>query len=202
MVPVSGAMMAAGGPRGSATLRRIVVIGTTGAGKSTLAATLAARLALPRIELDALYWGPRWTPVGRDAFRARVATATAGERWVAAGNYGAVRDLLWPRADTLVWLDYPLAINFWRLTRRSLRRILTREELWAGNRETLRTQFLSRDSLYMWAVRSHARHRRESAALLADPAHARLAMLRFASPRDTARWLATLPTAVRPSPPG
>jgi adenylate kinase family enzyme len=177
------------------TMRRIVVIGTTGAGKSTLAASLAARLDLPQIELDALHWGPRWTPVGRDTFRARVAAATAAERWVAAGNYGTVRDLLWPRADTIVWLDYPLVLSFWRLTRRSLRRILTREELWAGNRETFRTQFLSRDSLYVWAARSHARHRREFAAHLADPAHTHLTTLRFASPRDTARWLATLPAS-------
>jgi len=169
--------------------------GTTGARKSTLAASLAARLDLPPIELDALHWGPQWTPVGRDTFRARVAAATAGERWVAAGNYGAVRDLLWPRADTLVWLDYPLALNFWRLTRRSLRRIVTREELWAGNRETFRAQFLSRDSLYLWAAKSHARHRREFAALFADPTYTHLTAVRLASPRDTARWLATLPSA-------
>lgn len=174
-------------------MQRIVVIGTTGAGKSTLAAMLAARLDLPLIELDALYWGPQWTPVGRDVFRARVAAAATGVRWVAAGNYGAVRDLLWPRADTLVWLDYPLALNFWRLTRRSLRRILTREELWAGNRETFRAQFLSWDSLYIWAARSHARRRRDFAVLLADLAYAHLATVRLVSPRATARWLATLP---------
>ena len=176
-------------------MRRIVVIGTTGAGKSTLAAALAARLDLPLIELDALHWGPQWTAVGRDAFRVRVAAAAAGERWVAAGNYGAVRDLLWPRADTLVWLDYPLALNFWRLTRRSLRRILTREELWAGNRETFRAQFLSRDSLYVWAVRNHARQRREFTALLNESTYAHLTTVRFASPRDTARWLAALPVS-------
>ncbi len=171
------------------TLRRIVVISTTGSGKSTLAASLAARLRLPQVELDALHWGQRWTPVGRDLFRARVAAATAGECWVVAGNYGVIRDL--------VWLDYPLALNFWRLTRRSLRRIVTREELWAGNRETFRAQFLSRDSLYVWAARSHARHRREFTALLADPAYAHLAAMRHASPRDTARWLATLPVSNR-----
>ncbi len=178
-------------------LRRIVVVGTTGSGKSMLAASLAARLRLPQIELDGLHWGPQWTPVGRDIFRARVAAAVAGECWVAAGNYGVGRDLLWPRADALVWLDYPLALNFWRLTRRSLRRIVTREELWAGNRETFRNQFLSRDSVYVWAARSHARHRREFAVLLADPAYAHLAAMRHTSPRDTARWLATLAVSNR-----
>ncbi len=122
-----------------------------------------------------------------------MSAATTGERWVVAGNYGVVRDLVWPRADTLVWLDYPLTLDFWRLTRRSLRRIVTREELWAGNRETFRSQFLSRASLYVWAVRSHARQRREFAALLADPAYAHLTALRL--PRDTSRWLAALPVS-------
>lgn len=170
--------------------RRLVVIGTTGAGKTTLAGRLAAARDMSQIELDALYWGPHWTPVGREQFRERVVAVTTGERWVAAGNYGGVRDLLWSRADTIVWLDYPLAINLWRLTRRSLRRIIAREELWAGNRETFRAQFLSRDSLYIWAVRSHARHRREFRAQLAAPAHAHLRVVRLASPRATRRWLA------------
>lgn len=172
--------------------QRLIVIGTTGAGKTTLAGLLAAARGIPQIELDALYWGPNWTPVGREQFRERVAVATAGERWVAAGNYGRVREFLWSRADTIIWLDYPLVINFWRLTRRSLRRIVTREELWAGNCESFRSQFLSRDSLFVWAARSHARHRREWREQLTLPAYAHLRVVRLVSPRVTRRWLAAL----------
>jgi adenylate kinase family enzyme len=170
--------------------RRIVVLGTTGAGKTTLARRLAGRLGLPHIELDALYWGPGWTAIPTDLFRERAAAATASDRWVADGNYGAVRDIVWPRADLLVWLDYPLAVSFWRLTRRSLRRGLTGEELWNGNRERLRTQFLGRDSLFLWALKSHGRQRREYPAQFIRPEHAHLAVVRLRSPRAARRWLA------------
>jgi adenylate kinase family enzyme len=88
-------------------LRRIGVVGATGAGKSTLAERLARGLDVPLVGLDALLWGEAWTPAAAADFRARVAAAAAGPAWVMAGNDGAVRDLLWPRADTIVWLDYP-----------------------------------------------------------------------------------------------
>lgn len=92
-------------------LARVVVVGATRSGKSVLAERLAARLDAEYVELDALFRDAGWTPAVPDVFRTRVERATAGPRWVAAGNYGRVRDLLWPRADTLVWLDYafPLA---------------------------------------------------------------------------------------------
>src|SRR5579883_1503505 len=135
--------------------RRVVVVGTTGAGKSTLALRLARRLRCPHIELDALHWGPDWTPVARDCFRAHTRRAVAGDAWVADGNYRQVRDLVWGRADTIVWLDYPLRTVLPRLLRRTLRRCLSHEVLWHGNRERLRTQFLSRDSLFLWALQTH-----------------------------------------------
>jgi adenylate kinase family enzyme len=175
---------------GLAGCQRIAIIGTTGSGKTTLAKQLSHQLGAPRIELDALHWGPHWTPAPSEQFRAGADAATRGERWVADGNYGKVRDLVWGRADTLIWLDYPLVVNFWRLTRRNLGRIVTREELWHGNRESFRTHFLSRDSLYVWAVRSHRRHRREWTDLLASGDYPHLAIARFRSPQATARWLA------------
>jgi len=175
---------------GLAGCRRIAIVGTTGAGKTTLATQLARHLGMPRIELDALHWGPNWTPAPREQFRAGVDAATSAPAWVADGNYGAIRDLLWPRADTIVWLDYPLAVNLWRLTRRNLGRIVRREELWHGNRESFRSQFFDRDSLYVWAVQTHRRHRREWSALFAGGGYPHLAVVRLRSPGSTRRWLA------------
>ena len=170
--------------------RRIAIIGTTGSGKTTLSRQLARLLDAPAIELDALHWGPNWTPAPVEQFRAAADHATRGDRWVADGGYSKVREFVWGRADTLIWLDYPLAVIFWRLTRRNIGRILTREELWHGNRESFRTHFLSRDSLYIWAIQSHRRHRREWSALLASGDYPHLAVAHFRSPGATNRWLA------------
>lgn len=169
--------------------RRIVVVGTTGSGKTTLAAELARCLNAPHIELDSLHWGPDWTPYPLEQFRAAVAQAIAGERWALDGNYSQVRDLVWPRADTLIWLNYPLWLVYGRLLRRTLGRIVWRQQLWAGNRERLANQF-SRDSLFVWAWTSSRRRKIEYPALFQQPQYAHLRVHIFRSPRALARWLA------------
>ncbi|MGB9723987.1 MAG: AAA family ATPase [Chloroflexia bacterium] len=169
--------------------RRIVVVGTTGVGKTALARRLARHLGLPHIELDALNWEPGWVAASLDTFRARVAQALAGETWVVDGNYSRVRDLVWSRADTVIWLDYALPVILGRLLRRTIRRIFTREVLWAGNRETFRGGFLSRDSLFLWALRTYGRRKREYPALFQQPEYAHLTVIRLRSPRQTRRWL-------------
>jgi adenylate kinase family enzyme len=170
-------------------MRRVIVIGTTGSGKTALAQRVSERLGVPFFDLDALYWGPDWTPYPDEQFRAAVRQALSADAWAAGGNYSRARDIVWARADTLVWLDYPLPLVLWRLLRRTARRIRTREELWAGNRETFRAQFLSRDSLFLYALRSHPRHRRQYPLALSQPEHAHLAVLRFRDPRETRRWV-------------
>lgn len=113
------------------TLQRIVVVGTSGSGKTTLAGQLAERLGVPHVELDALNWGPDWTQRDLDEFQALLAEATKGEGWVVCGNYSRARDTLWPRADTVVWLDYPLPLIMWRLWWRTIGRFVRQEELWS-----------------------------------------------------------------------
>jgi adenylate kinase family enzyme len=106
---------------------------------------------------------------------------------VTSGNYSKARDLIWGRADTLVWLDYPLGLVLFRLLRRALQRITTQEELWAGNRETWRGQFFSRDSLFIYAWRTHPRKRKEYPSIAAT--YPNLTLLRFQSPRQVQHWL-------------
>lgn len=145
-------------------MHRVVVFGTTGSGKSRLAERLAARSALRVIELDALYWGPGWQPAPLDLFRHRVERETRDGGWIVVGDYGQVRDLTWRAADTLVWLDLPFALVFWRLLQRTVARAVTREDLWGtGNRESFVRTFFTRQSILLWAIRTHAKNRRRFA---------------------------------------
>jgi adenylate kinase family enzyme len=170
--------------------RRIAVIGTTCSGKTTLATQLSHRLGVPHIELDALYWQPNWREAPLDVFRARVAQALTAESWIVDGNYGKVRDLVWTRAETIIWLDFSLPVVLGRLARRTLRRVFTQEELWSGNRETLRGGFFSRDSLLVFAIKTHQRRRKENPMLLASPEYSHLAVFHLRSPHEVERWFA------------
>jgi adenylate kinase family enzyme len=183
--------------------RRFAVVGTTGSGKTTLARTLAERLSLRHIELDALFWGPNWTKVEDDVFRRRVeeAVASAPDGWASDGNYRAkVADLLWLGSDQLVWLDYPIWRVYKQLFVRTTSRAVRGVELWSGNRESLRTGFLSRDSLFVWALKSHWRHRREWTEILAQPEYARVQVARLRSPAQTCKWLQALCPVPRTGP--
>jgi adenylate kinase family enzyme len=150
-------------------MRRVVVFGTTGSGKSTVAMRLAEQTGLRVIELDALFWGRDWQPAPVELFRHRVerevgSTTPDEGGWIVVGNYGQVRDIVWQPADTLIWLDLPLPLVMWRLLGRTIRRIATQEELWGtGNRESLRNAFFSRDSILLWALKTHRRNRKKYA---------------------------------------
>jgi adenylate kinase family enzyme len=170
-------------------MQRVNVVGTSGSGKSSVGKQLAGQMGVPYVELDALSWGPDWVAAPTAMLRDRVEVAIAGDAWVVDGNYSAVRDLVWARADTVVWLDLPLYTVIWRVVTRTARRLVHREMLWGTNRESLRMA-LSRDSIIWWAVSTHGRRRREYGELLANPAEIRVVRLRSGAEVD--RWLAAL----------
>ena len=113
--------------------------------------------------------GRRTGPRRHEVLRQQVTRATAGDAWVVDGNYSAVRDIVWERAEAVIWLDYPLRTVLWRYAVRTQRRIRTAEELWpgTGNRERLSMHLLSRDSLLVWILRTYRRRRRDYPSLLA-----------------------------------
>jgi adenylate kinase family enzyme len=173
-------------------MQRIAVVGTSGSGKTTMARALAERLGVPHIELDALHWGPDWSPVDTDTFRARVRAAASADRWVCDGNYSAVRPIILERADTVVWLDLPLRVCLARVAARTVRRSRTGEDLWgSGNRESWRKQ-VGRDSLIWWVLTTHRRRRREYEARFADPAYRHLRVVRLRTAAAAERWLASV----------
>src|ERR687887_458709 len=169
---------------------KIVVIGTSGSGKTTVARELARRLGVPHVELDALYHGPGWTETPVEQFRRRVAAATAADGWVVDGNYTSkLGDFVLERADTVVWLDVPLRVALSRVTRRTIRRIRAREELWSGNRESWRGGFFGWESMFVWTIRSHLRHRPLRPARLAR--HSNLRVVRLRSAREVESYLSS-----------
>jgi adenylate kinase family enzyme len=138
----------------------LVIQGTSGSGKSTFSNALAASLGIASLELDGLYQQANWTPLDVDQFRAKVATFVEQSCWVVDGNYGQVRDILWPRATTIVVIDLPRRVVMTRVIKRTLLRIVMRERLWNGNRESWRNA-LSRDPLrniILWSWNSHAKY--------------------------------------------
>ncbi|HUR50722.1 MAG TPA: AAA family ATPase [Mycobacteriales bacterium] len=166
--------------------QRVLVGGISGAGKSTLARELAAAWQLPYVELDALFHGPGWTE--RPTFAQDVAEVVTEERWVVdSDGYPAVRDLLWARADTLVWLDLPRWQVMARVVRRSVWRGLQRAELWNGNRETFRA-WADPGHPVRWAWTQHGARRTTIETRLADPRWAHLRVVRLESARAARRW--------------
>jgi energy-coupling factor transporter ATP-binding protein EcfA2 len=183
-------------------VKRVSVIGTTGSGKTTFARALSALIGAPHIELDALFWEAGWKMAELETFRGRVRSAIIGERWVVDGNYRAAGalELVWSRADTVVWLDYPLPLTLLRLARRIVARIRDGAELWpgTGNRETISNAFFNRDPLLWFAIRTHRGRRRRLAQLLTRPESAHLAVHRFGHPREAERWLSAQRPIVAP----
>ena len=172
--------------------RRILVAGTSGAGKTTLAAALAVRLGLPHIDIDGLFHGPDWTP--RPEFVADVAAFVAGDEWVTEWQYSAVRHLVLARADLLVWLDLSRLRVMSQIVPRTVRRRLCRVELWNGNLEPpLWTIFTDRDHIVRWAWRTHPKTAARVRAVLAS--HDGPPVVRLRTRREVAGWLAGPVTA-------
>ena len=172
-------------------MHRVSVVGNSGSGKSTVAARLAAQLGARYTELDAVNHQPDWTPLPVEEFRRQVTALTAGESWVVDGNYSAVRDIVWARADTVVWLDLPRWIVMKRVTIRTLGRVVRRLELWNGNRERWRNIFtLDKDeSVILWSWTQHAKYHDRYEAARRDPANAHLRFVQLRTPREIAAFL-------------
>lgn len=142
--------------------------------------------------MDAINWQPGWLMLPTDELRARIAQVVAGDAWVIDGNYKEVRDLVWGRSQIVVFLDLPLVVTLWRLMQRTIRRAVQREVLWSGNRENLTTAFFSRDSLFLYALRTRKQRRREFEAGRITPAYRHLQFHRLSTQAEVDALLKSL----------
>lgn len=157
-----------------------------------MARALAAKMELPYHELAAGYWHENWQPAPADVFREWVTGLAADDRWVIDGLY--LKAITWSRADTLIWLDYPLTVVLARLVRRTLQRIQTGEQAWGTtNRETWRRSFFSRDALIGSVIRTHHARRRSYLRKLGKSQYAHLSVHRLRTPQAADHWLDAVP---------
>jgi adenylate kinase family enzyme len=175
-------------------MRRVSIVGAPGSGKTTVGRRVANLLDAPYVELDSIFHQPGWTELPRDEFRRRVEGVVSGQEWVIDGNYTTVRDVVWRRADTVVWLDLPRLVVMRRVVLRTLRRALTREQLWNGNREPL-TNFYRLDpeqNIIRWSWTMHSQYIARYTAAMADESYAHVRFIRLRSPAEIAAFVASL----------
>ena len=167
-------------------MHKIVILGTSGCGKTTLAVQLGRVLSLPIYDLDDYYWLSNWQERPQAAFAADITAISAGQKWVFSGNSIKIPVLL-ERADTLIWLDYALPLCLFRAVRRALGLVWRQDTCCNGNRESLRRLF-SKHSIVLWVLRSFFRRKKAYQALFHNLADQKT-LLCFRTPHQTQVWL-------------
>lgn len=148
---------------------KILVIGTSGSGKTTLAEKLSKLLDIKNIELDALNWKENWTQSSIEEFRKNIEDSIKDTKgYVLHSNYNKVKDLTWGNVDTVIWLDYSRIVVMWRVLKRTIRRIIIQEELWAGNKETFKNSFLEKDAIVFWAWRTYKKRKEQYSRMVEE----------------------------------
>lgn len=170
-------------------MQRIVIIGVTGSGKTTLGCSLAKKFSIPTIDLDDIHWLPGWQTRDLAEQRRLVNNATNADGWVVSGNYSKLKDIYWQKADTIIWLDYPFMFVFCRLLKRSLVRIIDKRPICNGNYE-FALKLVSRDSIMIWLFRSFNKRKKAGNDLFAQPdLYPDVKLIRLKNERETATWL-------------
>lgn len=173
-------------------MKRIIIIGTSCSGKTTLAQNIAKSLDITHIELDALHWLPNWVERDNDEFTELVQNAIQVESWVMDGNYSVVRHVTWPQADTIVWLNYSFPLVCYRALKRTIRRMFTREQCCGNNVESFRQSFLSSNSILLWVLKTYHPVKKRYLLLLQNPEHQHLQMIVLKNPKQTEQFLQSL----------
>lgn len=172
-------------------MNKIIVVGSSGSGKSTFSKQLSAKLQIPYIEMDYLFWKPQWTEPGDEEFFEKILASIDRPKWVLDGNYGRSHHLTWKDADTVIWLDLPFWLTLYQNVSRSVKRAIIRKELWkgTGNKESFLKMF-SKDSIVLWLIKTYDRNVKRYEERMKDPKYSHIRFIRLRSRREVKRFLA------------
>ena len=173
-------------------MKKIIIIGSPGSGKSTFAATLSKKTGIEHTQLDALFWGPNWTQQPEKLLDL-LEKVIAKERWIIDGNYFQTQSLTWPIADTIIWINPSFLRTFLQLLKRSLKHSIWKKELWPnnGNRESFKMLF-SRESILLWMIKMYSVYTKKYEKALHDPALKHVHFVRLRTKREIQQFLLSL----------
>ncbi len=177
-------------------MNKIIVVGATGSGKSTLCKKLSAKLNYPYIQLDLLFWKPNWQSSTDEEFFPKIENVIKeNNQWVLDGNYSRTMKITWPMADTVIWIDYPFWVVFYQNFTRAIKRSITREELWpnTNNRESI-IRLFSKDSILKWLVQTYPRMKQRYETAINDPQNSHLQFYRLKSRNEVSKFLININT--------
>jgi len=137
-------------------MKRVLVIGSGGSGKSTLSVELGRATGLPVIHLDREYWRPGWEETPKDEWKSRVEKLLAGDSWIMDGNFGGTREIRMQAADTIIFLDLPRRVCLYRVLKRTIKYYgRSRPDMSEGCNERLDLEFI----MWVWNYKHRSRKR-------------------------------------------
>lgn len=170
-------------------MKRIIIIGTSGCGKTTLAKRLSKILNIPSYDLDDYYWLPKWQPQTDKEFVKIVDKLSNKKTWIMNGNYSKVNHFIWDRSDTIIWLDYSLLRCLCQGIIRSIIRAISKEVCCGNNYESFKRTFLSRNSIVLWILSTYRRRKQSYKQAFKNQKEGSKAYLKFSNPKETNQWL-------------
>ncbi|EQC47452.1 EutP/PduV family microcompartment system protein [Bacteriovorax sp. Seq25_V] len=174
-------------------MKKVIIIGTTGSGKTTLASQIANTLKIKHIQLDQLFWKPHWGESTDDEFFEKIKKEIENGNWVIDGNYKRTNHLTWHQADTVIWIDLPKWLTLYQNFTRSLIRALKKENLWGheGINESFRRMF-SKDSVTLWMFKTYDSNRIEYFKRMQNPEYQNINFIHLKSRKEIRNFVSNL----------
>jgi adenylate kinase family enzyme len=163
---------------------RINVVGTSGSGKSTFSKLLAKKMDLPYVEMDALHWKANWKESTDEELFNKLKNALSSEEWVLDGNYSKTEHLKWKQVQMVIFLDLPFYLVLYRIIKRSLVRGFKRQELWAGNKESILQVLFSKDSMILFTIKNFYKNRKRFLKLFNKPQNSQIKFISLKSKKE------------------